>query len=264
MVVKSFFEKYAYIKNMSLFFIFDNIEENLTFFVLYIIILLVIFKELYLMNTSPILNNEITIKKKTHVFSSIFCSVILFLGILLFFAARWYIIKFGDTGFDSILFTLFSNNGGGGTKELVADFLLKGLSPTLICFSGIEFILFLFPKSKDLFINFKNKKLHILPVSHWCSVLVSLILSVILLFTASNISGLTEYIRGMVSISTIFEDKYVNPDDVKITFPEEKRNLIYIFLESMETTYFSKEQGGALEKSIIPELHYIADKNINF
>lgn len=216
------------------------------------------------MDMPQISKNEIHINKKTHNFSKIFCSVILFLGLLLFFAARWYIIKFGDTGFDSILFTLFSNNDGGSTKELVADFLLKGLLPTLICFSGIEFILFLFPKSKKIIINLKNKKLHILPVSHWCSVCISLILSVALLISASNISGLTEYIRGMVSMSTIFEEKYVNPDDVKITFPEEKRNLIYIFLESMETTYFSKEQGGALEESIIPELYYLADKNINF
>lgn len=216
------------------------------------------------MDMPQISKSEIDIKKKKHSFLQIFCSVMLFLGLLLFFAARWYIGKFGDTGFDSIIFTLLSNNGAAGTSELIGSFLLKGLLPTLISFSVIEFVLFLFPKSKNLKLNFKKLSIHILPISHWCSVCISLILSVVLIFFASGISGLTEYIHGMVSMSTIFEDEYVNPDDVKITFPEEKRNLIYIFLESMETTYFSKEQGGALEKSIIPELYYLADKNINF
>lgn len=216
------------------------------------------------MNMPQISKNEIVIIKKSHTFFRVFCSVILFLGLLLFFAARWYIGKFGDTGFDSIIFTLLSNNGAAGTSELITSFLIRGFLPTLISFSVVEFVLFLFPKSKSFVFNFKKANIRILPISHWCSVWVSLVLSVVLIFSASNISGLTEYIRGMVSMSVLFEEKYVNPDDVKITFPEEKRNLIYIFLESMETTYFSKEQGGALEKTIIPELYYLADKNINF
>ena len=212
------------------------------------------------MTTPQLSKSEIIVKRKTHLFSRIFCSVLLFLAIFLFFIARWYIGKFGDTGFDSILFTLFSNNGGAVISELVSSFLLKGLAPTLISFFVIELVLFLFPCSK----KFSIKKLHILPIKHSCAVWVSLILSIILIISASNISGLTEYVCGMVTLSTIFEEEYVEPDDVKISFPEKKRNLIYIFLESMETTYFSKEQGGALEKSIIPELYYLADKNINF
>ena len=50
-------------------------------------------------------------------------------------------------------------------------------------------------------------------------------------------------------------------DVIKVkTFPEEKRNLIYIYLESMETTYFNKDEGGALEVNIIPELYELAQK----
>ena len=67
-----------------------------------------------------------------------------------------------------------------------------------------------------------------------------------------------------VSKSEIFEEKYVDPMSVNLEFPKEKRNLIYIFLESMETTYFSKEEGGALEYNIIPELYDLAEENISF
>ena len=41
---------------------------------------------------------------------------------------------------------------------------------------------------------------------------------------------------------------------MELTFPDKKRNLIYIFLESMENTYSSKENGGNYKEDLIPEL----------
>ncbi len=215
-------------------------------------------------STQPVINQVILPQKKSNTFSKTVCSVVLFLALLLFFAARWYIGKFGATGFDSILFTLFSEIGGKQFGEGLLSFMLGGFLPAVICFGVCLFVLFLFPKKWNLKISVKKLQLHVLPIKHWCSVLISLILSFILLFSASQMSGLTQYLHGMVTMSTIFEEEYVNPDDVNIEFPEEKRNLIYIFLESMETTYFSKEQGGGLNYSIIPELYDLANKNINF
>lgn len=64
--------------------------------------------------------------------------------------------------------------------------------------------------------------------------------------------------------SNYIEENYVAPESVKITFPEKKRNLIYIYLESMEMTYADKENGGAYDTNYISELSGIAKKNINF
>ncbi len=58
--------------------------------------------------------------------------------------------------------------------------------------------------------------------------------------------------------SDFMEKVYVDLRDVKVTFPEQKRNLIYIYLESMETTYLSKELGGAMEENLMPELTELA------
>lgn len=44
--------------------------------------------------------------------------------------------------------------------------------------------------------------------------------------------------------STFIDDNYIDPQLTKITFPEKKRNLIYIFLESMEVTYSDEDSGG--------------------
>ena len=43
------------------------------------------------------------------------------------------------------------------------------------------------------------------------------------------------YVQNQSTYSTFIEDHYANPEFTDIKFPEQKRNLIYIFLESMET-----------------------------
>lgn len=64
--------------------------------------------------------------------------------------------------------------------------------------------------------------------------------------------------------TTLYEDYYVDAREVELTFPEEKRNLIYIFLESMEVTYASQNVGGAMKENYIPELSELALENIDF
>lgn len=56
------------------------------------------------------------------------------------------------------------------------------------------------------------------------------------------------------SLKNFYSKYYVDPKDVKLTFPEKKRNLIYLSLESMEKTFESKEAGGFRDKSTIPYL----------
>ena len=75
---------------------------------------------------------------------------------------------------------------------------------------------------------------------------------------------LVDYILNQNRNSKLYETEYVDPSGASISFPEEKRNLIYIMLESMETSYLSKEQGGALEDNLIPELYNLASDNICF
>ena len=64
--------------------------------------------------------------------------------------------------------------------------------------------------------------------------------------------------------TTIYEENYVDGRDVKLEFPEQKRNLVYIFLESMEMTYTDESVGGAMQNNYIPELTNLSLKNENF
>lgn len=60
------------------------------------------------------------------------------------------------------------------------------------------------------------------------------------------------------------QDIYVDASKVSMKFPEEKRNLIYIYLESMEVTFSSEENGGAFSDNYIPNLTKLSEENDNF
>lgn len=74
-----------------------------------------------------------------------------------------------------------------------------------------------------------------------------------------------EYVQLRRNPTTIYEDRYVDPAAVSITPPEQKKNLIYIYLESMETSYASTEAGGRQpEHNYIPNLTTLALENLSF
>jgi phosphoglycerol transferase len=93
---------------------------------------------------------------------------------------------------------------------------------------------------------------------------ISLVLCLGLLIHGAFNSQLVDYVIAAFSQSELYETEYRDPEAVQITFPEQKRNLIYIMLESMETSYQDTSLGGALPYNLIPELTQLAQNNINF
>lgn len=90
---------------------------------------------------------------------------------------------------------------------------------------------------------------------------VLFVASITYVIIATDIIG---YAYNQTNDSNFIAEEYVNPEEVNIQFPEQKRNLIYIFLESMETTFASKENGGISEKDLIPEISQLAKQHLNF
>lgn len=72
------------------------------------------------------------------------------------------------------------------------------------------------------------------------------------------------YMENRKKPAVLLDDNYVDPATVNITFPEKKRNLVYIVLESMETTYMDEANGGGFEKNVIPELTKLVSDNEDF
>ena len=173
---------------------------------------------------------------------------LLFLAYLCFFAARWFVTVYGRIGFDSILFTLQSSLDGV-QSDLVRSFLLRAALPCAVCTALSCAILLL---------------LRQLPLRGLVSILGAVIVALGLCGYAAVDVELTDYVWALINRSQLYEEEYADPDSVRITFPEEKRNLVYIMLESMETTYLPQDLGGGSHANLIPELYDLALANTNF
>ena len=135
--------------------------------------------------------------------------------------------------------------------------------PTAICTAAVCFILLFHPK-KGVQISVKNVKLSLFPFKRAVSLILSIVISLSLVITGANRLKAFDYITYQLTPSLFIENEYVDAKEVSIEFPENKRNLIYIFMESMEASFFSKELGGGLDHNTIPELYSLAKNNINF
>lgn len=62
----------------------------------------------------------------------------------------------------------------------------------------------------------------------------------------------------------LYTEKYVDASTLEFTFPQKKRNLIHIFIESMESTFEDKASGGGWDDNHIPYLTELAENNISF
>lgn len=73
-----------------------------------------------------------------------------------------------------------------------------------------------------------------------------------------------DYVKAQSAKSTLYEEYYVSPAVVQITSEGKTKNLIYIYIESMETTYASKDVGGQQNINYIPNLTQMSQDNVSF
>ncbi len=184
-----------------------------------------------------------------------FFSIIIFL-LLLFtsfvgFGALWGLTTWGDLDIDEIIFQLQAPLQGTG-NGMIMDYVIKGLLPVLLVLAVYIVCL----------LRIRNRKARSLFRGG------VLLLTILSLFCIKNYVwkrlNVDAWLKGQSEKSLFIQQNYVDPGDVKITFPEQKRNLIYIYLESVETTYADPASGGAFAENCIPELTELAHENEDF
>ncbi len=194
---------------------------------------------------------------------TVLCILGFFLCFLAFFSARWYIKKYGDIGFDSILFTFLSDLNGL-QSGLISSYIKVGLLPAVVLTAIVSFYMLYTPKKSVQVSCFGKKFVTLFPLKKTLKILLSILLCIALVFTAAWQVELINYLKFKSKTGTLYEDHYVEPSSVDIQFPAKKMNVIHIMLESMETSFFAKADGGALEYNVMPELFSLAQNNINF
>ena len=201
-------------------------------------------------------------RKRRGLLAAIFGLLLLAIGGLAYFSARWYHYLYGSQSFNSILVTLFSGIDGVSNSLLISYFI-QVVMMTLICAVGLT--LWCCHRSRfHLRLNLLGKKITLSPVRPGIFLPGCLLVCVLGIYQAARIVQLPQWLEDVTNASTLLDEGYVDPNEVNITFPEEKRNLIYILVESMETTFCSTDQGGAMDECIIPELYELAQENISF
>lgn len=174
------------------------------------------------------------------------------IAMLLCFSIKWMFDTWANLTMDELIYHLKAPLEGTN-EDMIWDYILKCILPTIIIFIIVYVIMKMINKKGK-----KNGKF----LGVICVVSIGVMcISIYNVWTKLDVG---EYISGQNEFSTFIDDNYVDPRDVDIVFPEKKRNLIYIFLESMETTYTDEKNGGAFEENVIPELTKFAQENEDF
>lgn len=194
--------------------------------------------------------------------------VLMLLACIVFFATVWFLIKYDDIRLDQILYQMKAPANGTpsyytgravGHVGAWSIMLASGLLILYLLFSGRIKKLVSLSKRYEKYTSGKICdffRKHYVAMGAWL-----LVASVLFFVLRLNV---VSYFVTTSTPSDFIEEHYVKPEQSLLTFPAEKRNLIYIFLESMENTYAQDADGDGVINNYIPELAQLASDHINF
>ena len=206
-------------------------------------------------------------KRRLRKLSNILLILLINIIFVLIFLTNYENQEFSDITFEQLLFTLVTSEGTS-TGVVLDGFVY--VASRLFVVNIIIFILYLVyrkvfkDKKTYLRIYFDKKKIsfRLFPI-HF---IIKFILVLIFAIWSINYSyygfGVDKYLN--TKKINFIRDNYVDARSVSIKAPEHKKNLIYIYVESLETSLFSEKNGGNFNTSVIPNLEKLASENINF
>lgn len=172
----------------------------------------------------------------------------IFLLCLAICSTNWALNTFAFLSFDETLFTL-TTPIKSAESSILNSYLVDGLLSSILLSIPV-YILF-----QSTFLRLKKKRRVFLG---------SILVTIIVFYVCLDKVTFMDYIQKQFVSSDFIEENYVDPKNVSIVFPEKKRNLIYIYVESFESSYFSKELGGAGEHNYLEAITDLTKNHIQF
>lgn len=200
-------------------------------------------------------------KEKTAILFLLLANVLILLTI-------WLEHNYDQISFDQFLFQLKSTTKGVHKALLGSAILQVGFfSLVLTAFEMWLYHSFTGEQDQKHFTYLKKVRishpaLSVLVKKHFLS--IASVMLVIALIICGAKMRVYSFMKADSMESTFIKKHYVKPDNSILHFPEQKRNLIYIFLESMESTYADPDAGDMITACYIPELESLANSNLNF
>ena len=177
--------------------------------------------------------------------------------VVIWFSIAFMFRTWGHVTTDGLIFQLSMPKQGAGNK-MIAKYLTQAVAPGVAVAAAIWAVCLVM----------RRRGAHVL-LPLLAAVVLAILISVAAVRKAYLEVGAQEYFdyidkKKGTKPTTFVPDHYVDPKTVSITFPEKKRNLVYIYLESLEVTAADQASGGAFRDNYIPELVRLAKENEDF
>ena len=187
------------------------------------------------------------------------------------YSTNWAISTFNFMNFDEVLFQLttpIASTSASILNSFLSNSLLLSIISTVLIFTVVFIILhYLSCKSFDIELTVKKKKYNFSvrgKTIKRCLGVFTFIITIGVLYYCLDKMLFIDFVKAQADDSMFIEEHYIDPNSVSITFPEQKRNLIYIYAESFESTFFSTELGGGSDNYYIAPLYDITANNVSF
>lgn len=203
--------------------------------------------------------------KKTFLWYAVF-AVGYLIADLLFVIIVWVNATFG-VGLDEIISTILAPLKGTSNDVVISavKYCLPRVLLLLLPFAGL---LWLTAARQKRFLSERRDKTEkrpgllcllqrMVPVICMCSLLACACY-------ANRCFDVIGYFKKSIGKTLLYEQYYIPPEDLMITAEGKKKNLLYIYLESMETTYASYQEGGHQNVNYMPNLTALAKEHLSF
>jgi phosphoglycerol transferase len=205
----------------------------------------------FFLSFDPVSKQQVS-KRKQSVVRVVLSCIALFPLVLYSQVIPWGIDTFPLSNAEAILFTFFAGATDGSEEFVISSFLAKALRPAIFlyaCQVALLIVLSILLSKRDIKGVFHFWKLrltltgkgfvenlgHLGKIS---LVAISAYCLVISCFLPGIVTSAPFHVLFQKPIdSQLYREHYVNPDSVKITAPQQSKNLIVVFLESMETNF---------------------------
>lgn len=202
------------------------------------------------------------LKKMPELIKKILLQIGFFILLLSAFSLLWVLGNFGNVGMDEIVFHL-NMPLKGASQDFVISYILAALCPAVVVC-----VIFSIPVKYTYYIaikvNSKKIRISVYPFRPFVVTSLCLVWLGILAYAMTVNLDMINYIKNQMTRSALIQNEYIRPNDVDITFPAQKRNLIWIYMESAESSSQDKANGGLFDVNVIPELTQIAKDNVSF
>ena len=204
-------------------------------------------------------------QKKWYIHQNICLYLIWILFAILLVAEEYVLSSFSGITIDQLVFHMNTNLEGSNWSTFLPTLIQAGIY-ILIAVIGCTIVTFIqkyFIKKANRYrkFNLKAKEMIKEHSLHFITTLCGFIAICVVLVSLADNYYLIDYLAARRIDTEIYDKYYVSTANVELTFPEKKKNLVYIYMESMEMSLADESHGGGKSVNVIPELTDIALEN---